>query len=88
MTTLSDRTLGFIFISIMTALISTAVLFAYYSAGGIWAAVSMFYFVYLFTGFFIWMACLPESGRWLDFFGLVLGWYFAIVWVAIIKNGG
>lgn len=84
---MSDRIMGTLFISIMTILVGTTVTFAYFMSGGLIPAILMFAFCYLFTGLFIWIACLPDSGYRREFFYLVFFWYLAIIWIAIVKNG-
>jgi len=83
---MTDRVMGIIFIVLMSTIILSG-MFLMYATVGAFFSVCMFLFLYLWSGFLIWIVCLPESGEWKYFMGLLVGWYFAVIWKAIILNG-
>ena len=83
---MSDKWMGFIFLFLETILIGGGTLFVYQLVGGLLPTFFMFVLLYLFTGFCIWIACLPDSGSFKEFLKLLSGWYPVLIYKIYWEN--
>ena len=75
---MSDKLMASIFFILIFSLYVVGAYFNYI-IGGIFVAIVFFILMYLFSGFLIWIVCLPDSWEWKEFPKLVFGWFPIII---------